>query len=317
MAAASLRVVAIGGGHGLHGVLQSLCRLGIAPTAVVTVADDGGSSGRLRRDLGIIAPGDLRKALVALARNESLARLLSHRFEAGELAGHSLGNLALVALTEQQGDVVGALEVAAEMLDCQGAVLPSTTQPVELHARAAGRHLDGQVRVQTSRDQIDQVWLEPAEPAGCPQAVAAIGAADVVLLGPGSLFTSVIVNLLVPEIAKAVCATRARLVHIANVRTQVGETSGMDLDDHLRALLSHLGGRELDATLVHEGPIDPEAVGQPLAPRLSAPGVGQVVLGDLVERHPDGRPGQSHDTARLAAALAPIVRDTVEQRHRR
>lgn len=301
------RVVAVGGGHGLFGVLSALRLLDVAPTAVVTVADDGGSSGRLRRDLGIIAPGDLRMALLALARNTALAETLAHRFGDGELAGHALGNLLLVALTEREGDVVGALRRAGQLLDCQGEVLPSTTEPVELHARAAGRHLDGQVRVQTASSQIEEIWLEPAEPAGCPQAVTAIDHADVVLLGPGSLFTSVVVNLLVPQIAKAVSGSRARLVHVANVRTQVGETSGMSLDDHLRTLLAHLHGRPLDATVVHDGPVNAHAVGTPLTGPLRSPGVGEVVAADLVQRRDDGQPGESHDPARLAAVLATLL----------
>lgn len=306
----SPRVVAIGGGHGLSGVLTGLRALGLAPTAVVTVADDGGSSGRLRRDLGIIAPGDLRMALLALARNTALAETLSHRFRDGELAGHALGNLMLVALAEQEGGFVGALRRAGELLDCQGAVLPSTTMPVELHAEAAGQHLDGQVRVQTAGSQIERLWLEPAAPFACREAVAAIEQADLVLLGPGSLFTSVIVNLLVPGIAQAVATTPAQVVHVANVRTQVGETTGLDLDDHLSALLDHLHGRTLDATIVHDGPVDPESVGEPLQAAPGVDGLGQVLAADLVQRDDAGRPGESHDPLRLAEVLTGLLRDS-------
>jgi uncharacterized cofD-like protein len=300
------RVVAIGGGHGLWGVLSALRQMRLAPTAVVTVADDGGSSGRLRRDLGIIAPGDLRMALLALARNAALAQALGHRFGQGELAGHALGNLFLVALSEQQGSFVGALRQAGELLDCQGVVLPSTTQPVELHAEADGEHLHGQVRVATADHRIERVWLEPSEPEGCREAVRAIERADVVLLGPGSLFTSVIVNLLVPEIAAAVVRTRATLVHLANMRTQVGETTGLDLDAHLGALLPYLDGRSLDATVIHDGPLSAASVGAQLRGVPQAEGIGAVITADLVTRDAAGRPGDAHDPRRLAAVLTSL-----------
>lgn len=287
-------------------MLTALRRLSLAPTAVVTVADDGGSSGRLRRDLGIIAPGDLRMALLSLARNADLAEALGHRFAEGELAGHALGNLLLVALAEREHGFLGALQRAGRLLDCQGSVLPSTTMPVALHAEAAGEHLDGQVRVQAAAGPIERIWLEPARPAGCTQAVAAIEKADVVILGPGSLFTSVIVNLLVPEIAEAVQKTEARVIHIANIRTQVGETTGLDLDAHLRTLGAHLGGRDLDATILHDGPVDPRAVGIPLSGPISHEGLGQVIAADLVERDAEGRPRESHDPRRLAEVLAGV-----------
>lgn len=300
-------VVAIGGGHGLSGVLTALRWLDVAPTAVVTVADDGGSSGRLRRDLGIIAPGDLRMALLALARNSELADVLAHRFGHGELAGHALGNLLLVALAERREGFVGALADAQRLLDCQGTVLPSTTVPVGLHARVGDERLDGQVRVQTAGGRIDQVWLEPDDPPGCKEAVSAIEQADVVILGPGSLFTSVVVNLLVPDIAAAVAATDATLVHIANVRTQVGETTGLDLDSHLQQLCTHLDGRPLDVTILNSGPVSPAAVGRPLTGPVSGDRLGRQIWTDLVERDDDGWPGESHDPGRLAAVLAEVI----------
>jgi uncharacterized cofD-like protein len=160
--------------------------LDLVPTAVVTVADNGGSSGRLRDDLGIIAPGDLRMALLALARNTELADALAHRFAKGELEGHAMGNLLLVALAERENDFVAALRQAALLLDCQGDVLPSTVTPVTLHAEAMGQHLDGQVRVQGANGQIERVWLEPEDPAGCKEAVMAIEEGDPGACSPAS-----------------------------------------------------------------------------------------------------------------------------------
>jgi uncharacterized cofD-like protein len=185
------RIVAIGGGHGLSRVLAACRRMDVAPTAVVTVADDGGSSGRLRRDLGIIALGDLRMALLALAADSELAEVLAHRFARGHLEGHALGNLLLVALSERaDGDMIEALRVAERLLSCNGSVLPSTLEPVHIAARVAGRLVEGQEAITNSPGQLEAIWLEPHDPAACDDAVAAVQAADAIVLGPGSLFTS-------------------------------------------------------------------------------------------------------------------------------
>lgn len=300
------RVVAIGGGHGLARALDALRRLGVGPVAVVTVADDGGSTGRLRRDLGIIAPGDLRQALVALAGNRPLAALFGHRFGRGELEGHAVGNLALVALAEQAGDdFVAALDEAARLLDCAGRVLPVTTEPVQLKAQVAGQEVEGQARVARSGGRVERVWLEPARPPGCPGALTAVAQADVVVLGPGSLFTSVIACLLVPDLARAVVETPARRVYVANLTTQPGETSGLSAADHVDALLEHVPGLTLDTVVLHDGPAP--AVGDPLDTGVRSPRVGEVVRADLVRRDRDGRPAWGHDPARLAAALGPLL----------
>src|SRR5690606_15222431 len=207
---APLSVVAVGGGHGLSRVLAALRRLDVVATAVVTVADDGGSSGRLRRDLGIIPPGDLRMALLGLAGNTALADLLGHRFRRGELSGHALGNLALVALAEQHdGDFVAALDHAAALLACRGRVLPATLAQVQLKARVSGAQVDGQAHVTRSGGHVERVWLEPSDPPVCAEAVSAVAAADAIVLGPGSLFTSVIAALLVPGLAAAITAAAA------------------------------------------------------------------------------------------------------------
>lgn len=304
---AGAQVVALGGGHGLSRALAALRSLDVAPTAVVTVADDGGSSGRLRDELGVIPPGDLRMALLTLARNRPLADLLAHRFRGGALEGHALGNLLLVALAERDGDdFLAALGAAAELLDCAGGVLPATTERVRLCGRIGGADVSGQVRIATAQEPIERVWLEPGAPAACAPAVAAVAHADVVLLGPGSLFTSVIAALLVPDLGAAVARARGRVVYVANVRTQVGETSGLDLTAHVDALFTHVPGLRLDAVVAHDGPAG-GGPGEPLAPRLDEDRVGRLVLADVAARRADGSVGWGHDPERLGKALAGLL----------
>jgi len=301
----TVRVVAIGGGHGLARALAALRLAGAEPTAVVTVADDGGSSGRLREQLGVLPPGDLRMALLALARNRPLADALGHRFTAGDLDGHALGNLLLVALAERAGgDFVAALAQAGDLLDCAGRVLPATVEPVRLHGRVGGLDVAGQVRIATAQAPVERVWLEPDTPAACDEAVDAIGDADLVVLGPGSLYTSVIAVLAVPGIAKAVSDAPCPVVYVANARTQVGETSGLDLDAHVAALLAHVPGLRLHAVVAHDGPAA-DLPGEALAPEMGAAREAGLVRADLLSRGTDGRPSWGHDPARLAAALAP------------
>ena len=304
---AAPRVVAVGGGHGLAATLRALVALDLTPTAVVTVADDGGSSGRLRRDHGVIALGDLRMALLALGRRRVLADALALRFQTGDLSGHAVGNLLLLALIEDAGgDVVAALDRATGLLACRGRVLPCTLEPVTLRARVDGREVDGQVTVMTTPGVVEALRLEPAAPAGCPDAVKAIDAADVVFLGPGSLYTSVIPNLLVPDIAAALARTTAPLVHVANLTTQPTETDGMDADAHVRTLVEHLGGRPLDVVIHHAGP-EGGGPGTPLGPPSVGPDVRRVIAVDLADRASDGRLRHGHDPLRLAEALRELV----------
>lgn len=300
------RVVAIGGGHGLARALESLCAIGAEPTAVVTVADDGGSSGRLRADLDVIAPGDLRMALLAMARNHDLAAALAHRFAHGELEGHALGNLLLVGLAEQLGGFVPALDAAAKLLDCAGRALPSTTQSVGLHAKVGDVRIDGQRHIARARGGVRSLWLSPPAPNACEEAVEAIATADTVMLGPGSLYTSVIANLLVPGIADAVAATPARLVYVSNLRTQPGETLGMDAAAHVEALRSHLGGRRLDTVVLHDGPVAADGGATPLGTDVPDDVAHEVIRVDLSE-HVDGRVTAAHDLDRLSAVLADVL----------
>lgn len=297
------RVVAVGGGHGLSRVLAAFRHLGVSPTAVVTVADDGGSSGRLRRDLGIIALGDLRMALLALARHTALAEVLAHRFTRGHLEGHALGNLLLVALAEAaDGDVLGALRRAEALLECDGSVLPSTTVPVNIAAQVGGARISGQAAITASEGRVDRLWLEPVDPPACAEAVEAVRGADVVVLGPGSLFTSVIVNLLVDDLRRAVCEADATLVHVANVTAPPGETSQLSLRDHVDLLHQTLGIRRIDVVVAHDGPAPP-GPGTPLVAGADLPKVGRLVTADLLQRDDAGAAIAAHDARRLASAL--------------
>ena len=302
-----MNVVGIGGGHGLARALAAVQLLGEAPTAIVTVADDGGSSGRLREEYGVVALGDLRMALFTLARHPQLAPLFQHRFQGGDLKDHAVGNLLLLALIEScEGDLVAALDRAAELLQCDGRVLPSTTEAVQLHAQVGNSEVGGQVRVATAQERVGRVWLEPSAPQACAEAVEALAAADVVLLGPGSLFTSVLAALLVPGIAQAVTSGGADVVLIANMLTQPGETSDFDGDAHVEALVSHVPGLRLDAVVLHDGP-QVEGAGHPLGTKLSHPAVGDLVCADVALRGPDGAVTGMHDPQRLADALRPLL----------
>jgi uncharacterized cofD-like protein len=299
--------VAIGGGHGLARTLQALPRVVDEVTAVVTVADDGGSSGRLRRDLGVLPPGDLRMAVAALARDEDLARLLQYRFDRGELGGHSLGNLVLVAMQDlAEGDVIRALDRLGRFVGVPGRVLPCTTTPVTLHARTPAGPVVGQAAV-ASTPRLREVWLRCDDgsetPQAAPAAVAAIAAADLVVLGPGSLYTSLLPNLLVPGIASAVAATAAPTVLVANLREQPGETEGLTLADHLDALDRHVPGLHVDVLLAHVGDA-PHGVGAPLAadPGALEGRVGRLLTRDLF----DGADG--HDPEALAVVFDEVLR---------
>jgi uncharacterized cofD-like protein len=281
-------VAVLGGGNGIFAVLRGLGRAVAAGAnldvkAVIATADDGGSSGRIRRARGGIPPGDLRNALLALSPEEStVSSLFSHRFGGdGEVGGHALGNLILLALAESTGCYVRALDEAGRLLGSRGSVLPATREPVILLAETrAGGRLDGESVVGRCRDGIARVWLEPAAPAAPPEAVRAIEAADLVIVGPGSLFTSLLPVLLVPSIGQAVRAARGRKVLVANLMTQRGETVGMDLNGHLEVLDAHLGAGLFQDVLVHRGSVEPER----LAPYAEE---GAARIGPSV---PAGRP---------------------------
>ncbi|HWC14433.1 MAG TPA: uridine diphosphate-N-acetylglucosamine-binding protein YvcK [Actinomycetota bacterium] len=245
-----MRVVGIGGGHGLAATLRAARTYADEIDAVVTVADDGGSSGRLTRELGVPPPGDIRNCLVALARNRELADVFQHRFSSGALTGHTVGNLVIAGLTEATGDFAEAVGRAGDLLAAEGRVHPATTELVTLMARVDGGEVKGQVEVARTRAPIQAVYIEPREPRAYPGAVEAILAADQVVLGPGSLFTSLIATLLVPGIRDALQETAARRVFVCNARMQKGETETLDGAGHVHSLIAHAGAFTLDAVVV-------------------------------------------------------------------
>lgn len=249
------RIVAVGGGTGLPVLLRGLKQYTQNITAVVTVADDGGSSGRLRGEFGILPPGDIRNCLVALAETETLMdRLFHYRFAQGEgLTGHSLGNLLLAALTDITGDFQTAIREASKVLKVCGQVLPSTLNQVTLHAELSdGVLITGESMVSQAGAPLKRVFLTPESCAPVPEAVAAIHQADLILLGPGSLFTSVLPNLLVPGIATAIKESQAVKCYICNIMTQPGETTNFTASDHLKAIYEHVGSGWIDYILVNK-----------------------------------------------------------------
>jgi len=252
------RVVAIGGGNGLAALLRGLKSHTSNLTAVVTMADDGGSSGLLRRDMGMPPPGDLRNCLVALADDESLmSQLFQYRFpDVGGLQGHSFGNLFMAALAEVTGDFERAVQESTHVLKVRGRVLPSTLDDLVLHAQLeGGDQVSGESTITAAERLPRRVWLTPAAPRPLPQAIAAITKADLVVLGPGSLYTSVIPNLLIPEVRVAMKDTRAWVVYVCNVMTQSGETDGYTAGDHLDALYRHGLTGLVDVVLVNDAPV--------------------------------------------------------------
>lgn len=257
------KAVALGGGTGLPMVLGCLLDHGFETTAVVAMADDGGSSGRLREQLHVLPPGDVRNCLVAMAAaDDPLREVFQYRFDAGEgLAGHSLGNLVIAALERMRGDFLSAIEAAEEILQTRGHVLPSTTDEMLLVAtNAAGETVRGQAQIaHTGGGPVAEIHAEPVRPAPCPAALEAIHEADVVVIGPGSLFTSVIPNLLVEGMAEALASSSALKVYVCNVADQGGETSGMDAAEHVEALRSHGLDGVLDVVLVHAPSSTPSA----------------------------------------------------------
>lgn len=308
------RVVAFGGGHGLAAALAAWRRLTADVTAVVTVADDGGSSGRIRRELPVLPPGDLRMALAALAggseREQGLAALLQHRLGGtGGLAGHSVGNLLLTGLVELHGgDTVRALDELAGLLGACGRVLPMADVPLDLIAqvervdledRTRSRTIRGQVAIATTPGRVRQIRLSPEDPPVHPAVLAAIAAADVVSLGPGSWYTSVLPHLLVPQLRSALAAAAAKVVVVLNLEPQPGETDGFSPEEHVSVLQAHLGGVPLHSVIADA---DSVVDRRGLLSAVRSCGA-ELVLAPVAE--PDG--GPRHDPVRLSAALASVV----------
>jgi uncharacterized cofD-like protein len=324
------KVVALGCGHGLYASLSGLRRVTRDLTAIVTVADDGGSSGRLRREFGVLPPGDLRMALAALCGDDewgtTWSRVIQHRFggalqaggpqagpaEAGGvgsgLGGHAVGNVLIVALWELLGDTVEGLDWVGRLLGAHGRVLPMSAVPLDLAAEVEGADPDrpdeisivhGQVACATTTGRVRSIALRPADPPACPEAVQAIGAADWVVLGPGSWFTSVLPHLLVPELATALVGTRARRLVALNLAPQPGETAGFSPHAHLEVLARHAPDLAIDVVLADR--VAASGSADELAKAASRCGA-RLVLADLAVA--DGSP--RHDPLRLAGAFAQI-----------
>ncbi len=252
------RIVALGGGTGLSTLLRGLKAFTRNITAVVTVTDEGGSSGRLRIEWGVLPPGDIRNCLIALAEDDSaLNRVLAFRFDRGELKGHSLGNLIMLALTEIFGDFRVALEEMNRFFAIRGRVIPVTLEAISLQARLKnGNHISGELDISGAGHNIEEIWLEPRDSQPLSETTSAIQKAELVVLGPGSLFTSVIPNLLVEEVASNVGKVQCPRVYVCNLMTQPGETEGMSILDHVM-WIKRASGILPDIVLIDETPIPP------------------------------------------------------------
>jgi uncharacterized cofD-like protein len=318
-----VRIVALGGGTGLSTVLRGLkeyvagpkkerARLPIADlAAVVTVTDDGGSSGRLRRDYQVLPPGDIRNCMVALSKDEHLlSKLFQYRFPAGRgLAGHSFGNLFVTALTNVTGDFSEAVRVSSRVLAIRGRIFPSTAQNVTLEAELEdGSKVAGETNISRSKKRIRRVWLVPRRVRPLPEVLEALRAADLILVGPGSLYTSIIPNLLVEGVANAIAHSRAKCVYIANLMTQPGETEHYSVADHVRAIYENTRMNLFDCAVINRTPVSAQMlrrykaqgaeIVQPSFAELKRVGL-RYVTADLLQQRGVIR----HDTARLADLL--------------
>ncbi len=306
-------VVALGGGHGLAASLAALRLVTDRITAVVTVADDGGSSGRLRDEFNVLPPGDLRMALAALCDDTEWGfqwrDVLQHRFAGdGQLAGHAVGNLLIVSLWDLLGDTVGGLDLVGRLLNARGRVLPMAAVPLNIEASVMGADpslpleittIRGQQEVATTRGRVLTVRLNPEEPPACGEAVAAIQTADWVILGPGSWFTSVIPHLLVPGVRDALLRTPAKRILTLNLVMNTHETVGFSAANHLEALAVHAPDLHLDVVLADSGVVEDE----PLLRRVAGSMGAELVLARVSDH---GKPGH-HDSLRLAAAYRDII----------
>ncbi|MFP5347070.1 MAG: uridine diphosphate-N-acetylglucosamine-binding protein YvcK [Actinomycetes bacterium] len=304
----SPRVVALGGGHGLAASLSALRHLTHDLTAIVTVADNGGSSGRLRRELGVLPPGDLRMALSALCDDGEWGRtwrdVMQHRFSSkGDLDQHAVGNLLIVALWELLGDPVRGLDWVGRLLGARGRVLPVSTVPMDIEADVEGLAggdlvVRGQAEVATTPGLVTGIRLLPRDPPACPEAVEAVRSADLVVLGPGSWFTSVITHLLVPDLRDALVGGPGRVCLVLNLAAPYGETDGFSAADHVRVFQQHASGLAVDVVLADPRSVDDVSDLSAAVERLG----GELVLRQVSSVT---QPAQ-HDPLRLAAAFRDV-----------
>lgn len=309
------KVVVIGGGTGLSVMLRGLKAKTYNLTAVVTVADDGGSTGRIRQDLDIIAPGDLRNCLVALADKEGLMeKLFAHRFGgSGNLTGHSFGNLFIAALIEVLGDVEEAMDATSKVLRVRGKVIPSSAEKLRLNAEMTdGCIVEGESQIPHAHGKIKRVFTTPEHPRAIQSAVDAIREADAIVLGPGSLYTSIMPNLCVPDIVQAVRTSKAPKIYICNVMTQPGETDDYTVSDHIRAINRQAGGKVIDFVIANNGDVDPAVLQRYVAhgshpvmidkKEVSQTGA-TLILSDLINKENSA----THDTKKLANVLFDLI----------
>lgn len=312
-------ITVVGGGHGLSVLLRGIKQATSNVTAVVTVADDGGSSGRLRQDLGMIPPGDLRNCLVALADTEPLMeKLFQHRFEgSSELSGHSFGNLFIAAMTQVTGDVETALKESSKVLAVKGQVLPASKEFVRLDAiMEDGTVVCGESQIPEAHKRIHRVKLYPEYAEAVQSSLDAIRNAEAIVLGPGSLYTSVIPNLLVEGIGDAICRSQAVKIYICNVMTQPGETDGYTASMHVKAIMDHAGRNAVDYVIVNSTPV-PEDLKQKYAETGAYPvvvdddalnqlGVG-IIKADLIT----SKDAIHHDPKKLCDSVMRVVYETL------
>jgi uncharacterized cofD-like protein len=308
------KVVALGGGHGLAATLAALRQVASQITAVVTVGDDGGSSGRIRRELPVLPPGDLRMALAALAADDAwhqlIAEALQHRFGGqGALAGHSVGNLLITGVTDVlDSDPVAGLDAVGRILGAVGRVLPMSLAPLEIAAHVSGldpahpsdvHRIRGQVAVATTPGRVQSVELLPAEPPACPQACAAIADADHIIFGPGSWFTSVLPHLLVPELRRAIETSPGRRYVALNLEPQAGETDNFTLTELLKVFTEHAPQMRIDGVIADRAAVTGSAGLRTECQRLGA----RLVVADLVS----DESGTTHDPGKYAQALRQVL----------
>ena len=318
-----LKLVAIGGGTGLSTLLAGLKQFVSrrqdgtwleSLSAIVTVSDDGGSSGRLREELQMLPPGDIRNCMIALSEDSTLlSRLFRHRFRgSGDLGGHSFGNLFLAALTDVTGDFVEAVRLSSEVLASKGHIYPATITDVRLVAELEdGREVRGETQITGTKSPVRRLWLEPEHCVPLPEALAAIRAADLITVGPGSLYTSILPNLLVSEVADTIAESEATKVFVTNLMTQPGETDGYDAQRHLATVTEYAPQIRFDYVLVNDRPITVAQTAlyaadgayqvrwDDAAPSINGSGYAEVVRADLLE---DGEMVR-HDPLRLARVV--------------
>ena len=314
------RITVIGGGSGLPNLLRGLKHYTSNITAVVTVADDGGSSGRLRSELGILPPGDIRNCLVALADSEDvMQQLMDYRFESeGQLDGHSFGNIFLAALAGIGGDFYRGVEVAGELLAIRGRVIPSTLSNVTLvGSTVSGETLIGETRVGNSSDRLRSLTLIPANPTAHPEAVRAIEDADMIVIGPGSLFTSIVPNLLISDISAALADSPAFKVYVCNVAEEPAQTEGYNVHDHLRVVQHYGGEKAVDAVVANNNlPEGPTPAGLGFI-QANKPWNDDVLLveADVIDES-DKTSAARHDPVKLSNAIAEAYRKYRGRRRR-